>query len=294
MFSVLLLSILLFSTTAISAADFYEHWGDGKAELSSYRVVQPRYGELRQGYGIMIFVTEDIHPKTHIKIDSPQANPDRLYALKLNNILKFTTGLYDYSVMTSVFSQVAGGQHDFDVRKISLTAQEWCGHVFDEALVRDGEIQGYINSYFERDGRRDYRLDLPQAYESEDHLLIRIRELQEPFMEVGEMREIAILPSLWYLRQVHRPHALVAGAIGKGEAETLEVGDTTYEAVPWRLVLGARVRTVWTEVAYPHRILKWEDSDGGSGEWVKTIRMPYWQLQGTSDEFYRRELGIPH
>ena len=113
-------------------------------------------------------------------------------------------------------------------------------------------------------------------------------------MEVGETREIAILPSLWYLRQTHRPHALVAGAIGKGEAETLEIGDTTYEAVPWRLVLGARARTVWTEVAYPHRILKWEDSDGGSGEWVKTIRMPYWQLQGTSDEFYRRELGIPH
>ena len=29
--------------------DFYSHWGDGRAELSSYRMDQPRYGESREG-----------------------------------------------------------------------------------------------------------------------------------------------------------------------------------------------------------------------------------------------------
>ena len=293
MLSFILLGISLYGATMVSAADFYAHWGDGKAELSSYEVIQPRYGELREGYGVMIFVTEDIHHQTYIKVDSPQVNPDRLYVLKLNNVLKFTTGLYDYSVMTSVFSQVEGGNHDFDLRKISLTAQEWCGHVFDEVLVRDGEITGHLNSYFEPEGRRDYTMDLPEVYESEDHLLIRIRELKASFMEAGETRKMVILPSLWNFRQAHRPHELVAGEIGKGEAEIIETGDAAHEAVPWRMALGERRRIVWTEAAYPHRILKWEDSDGGCGELVKTIRVPYWELHGNSDEFYRRELDIP-
>ena len=100
MLNLLLLGISLCAGASISAADFYAYWGDGKAELSSYRVVQPRYGELREGYGVMIFVTEDIHPQTYIKLDAPRANSDRLYALKLNHVLKFATGLYDYSVMT--------------------------------------------------------------------------------------------------------------------------------------------------------------------------------------------------
>ena len=46
-----------------------------------------------------------------------------------------------------------------------------------------------------------------------------------------------------------------------------------------------------TEDAYPP--VRWEDSDGGRGELMRTIRVPYWQLQADADEVYRRELGIP-
>ena len=37
--------------------------------------------------------------------------------------------------MTSVFSQVAGERQPFELRRISFSAQEWCGQVFDEAPV---------------------------------------------------------------------------------------------------------------------------------------------------------------
>ena len=100
----LMTASLLLGAAAGEAADFYTHWGDGKAELSSYKIAQPRYGELREGYGVMIFVTEDINRRTLIKVESSTPDKDRLYVLKLNNVLKFTTGLYDYSVITSVFS----------------------------------------------------------------------------------------------------------------------------------------------------------------------------------------------
>ena len=78
-----------------ASPDFYGHWADGMAEISSYRVVQPRYGENREGHGVMIFVTEDLNRNTMIKVESPTPKEDRLYVLKLNNVLKFTTGIYD-------------------------------------------------------------------------------------------------------------------------------------------------------------------------------------------------------
>ena len=284
---------MLLGAVQTGAVDFYAHWADGKAEISSYEVVQPRYGELRQGYGVMIFVTESLHRQTFIKVDSPTPEADQFYALKLNHILNFTTGIYDYSVMTSVFSQVAGERHSFELRRISFSAQEWCGQVFDEALFSGGQIDGRISSYFASEGRGSYQLKQPEHFASEDHLLIRIRELQGPFMDLGEVRELEMLPSFWQLRQAHQPHATVAGRIHKAAEEQIEVATGALASVRWELLIGQRQRTLWTEKAYPHRILRWEDGDGGRGELMRTIRVPYWQLQAHADEVYRRELGIP-
>ena len=288
-----IIGAMLLGAAQAGAVDFYAHWADGKAEISSYEVVQPRYGELRQGYGVMIFVTENLHRQTFIKVDSPTPEADQFYALKLNHILKFTTGIYDYSVMTSVFSQVAGERHPFELRRISFSAQEWCGQVLDEALFSGGQINGQISSYFASEGRGTYQLKQPEHFASEDHLLIRIRELRGPFMALGEVREVEMLPSFWQLRQVHQPHATVAGRIHKAAEEQIEVGTGALASVRWELRIGQRQRTLWTEKAYPHRILRWEDSDGGRGELMQTIRVPYWQLQAHADEVYRRELGIP-
>ena len=288
-----IIGTMLLGAAQTGAVDFYAHWADGKAEISSYEVIQPRYGELRQGYGVMIFVTESLHRQTFIKADPPTPEADQFYALKLNHILKFTTGIYDYSVMTSVFSQVAGERHPFELRRISFSAQEWCGQVFDEALFSGGQIDGRISSYFASEGRGAYQLKQPEHFASEDHLLIRIRELQGPFMDLGEVREVEMLPSFWQLRQAHQPRATVAGRIHKAAEEQIETATGALTRVRWELLIGQRQRTLWTEKAYPHRILRWEDGDGGRGKLMQTIRVPYWQLQADADEVYRRELGIP-
>ena len=62
---------------AVKVQDFFAHWGDGRAEISSYELVQPRYGELRRGYGVLIFVTEDINRNTLIKVESPRTSRRR-------------------------------------------------------------------------------------------------------------------------------------------------------------------------------------------------------------------------
>ncbi len=276
-----------------AAADFYDHWADGRAELSSYDVVQPRYGQMRTGYGVLIFVTEDINRETHIKVESAQPREDRLYVLKLNNVLKFTTGIYDYSVMTSVFSEVEGEEHPFELRKISLSAQEWCGHVFEEIRVREGRLHGYLNSYFEREGRADYWLEKPRSFASEDGLLIRLRELKGEWLAAGQSIDLYLLPALWSLRASHAEHALVSARLHKGPIEQVALAEGPLAARIWRLEMEGGWKQYWVEEAYPHRILQWRHSDGGSGQLKKTIRVPYWSLNGNADSTYRRELGIP-
>ena len=278
--------------------DFYDHWADGKAELSSYRIVQSRYGEQRQGYGVLVFVTEDINRQTLIKVESPQPASDRIHVLKLNNILKFKTGIYDYSVMTSVFSAVEGGdrtKQPFELQKLTFSSQEWCGHVYEEVRVVDDELRGDLDSYFEHEGRQSYVLALPdREFESEDHLMIRIRELKGPIMGAGESRTISFLPSLWHLRSAHRPRQLVKATLTKGAtSEELPRDGGTVAAIPWTWEYDGFRRTAWVEAAYPHRILAWKDPNGDRGDLITTMRVPYWELHDNTHEFYRGRLGIP-
>ena len=292
------LLLLLLGLAAASGADdqrFYAHWADGRAEVSSYRVIQPRYGEERQGYAVLIFVTEDIHRETLIKAESPTPDAQRLYALKLNHVLKFDTGIYPYSVMTSVFSAVSGvrGDRPFELCKLTLSSQEWCGHVFDEIQVRGGELRGELNSYFEAEGRRTYELERTADFVSEDNLLILIRELRGPYMEEGERRQVELLPALWWNRLTHQAHALEPATVTKGAVVQLELQGETWQARRWHWQRGEYARAVWVEQAYPHRILRWENSAGMTGELMVTLREPYWQLNHNEDAVYRDKLRLP-
>ena len=197
--------------------------------------------------------------------------------------------------MTSVFSAVEGfaGSSPFELMKVNLSSQEWCGHVFDEMRVVDGKARGALNSYFEREGLRTYSLDVPEGFQSEDHLLIQIRELKGPMMQAGESRPIRLLRSLWSYRTGRRPHALVDARLSKGMPEAVTVSAERHEAIPWRLAAGDWSKTIWVETSHPHRILKWEDASDGRGELMVTIREPYWRQKTARDEIFRHRLGIP-
>ena len=109
--------------------EFNSYWFNGNAELTSYEVEQDRYGELRKAEQVNIFVTEDFSKEMHVKLDAPQnAGADRIPVLKLNWIRRFNTGIYDYSLMQSVFKPLDGSS----ALKTTTTIQDWCGHVFQQ------------------------------------------------------------------------------------------------------------------------------------------------------------------
>ena len=284
----------LLTTNRSVAQDFYSHWGDGRAEISSYNVNQSHYGESREGYGVLIFVTEDLNTNTMVKVESPIPSEDLVYVLKLNNVLKFKTGIYDYSIMTSVFSTVEPrlGEMPFELQKLSFSSQEWCGHVFEDVYPSVGDIRGNLHSYFEHEGTQRWEIERPHNFESEDHLLIRIRELKGEWLKLGDSVELNVLPSLWKFRVRHEGRKLFNATVTKRALEQIEVSGEMKWAVQWHWKSDHGETLVWVEQAAPHRILGWDDQ-GSSAKIIKTIRVPYWQLNTNVHESFREQLGIP-
>src|SRR4051812_35432527 len=118
--------VLVLACGTAHADEFWQHWGDGKAELDGYALTQPRYGEKREGTAVLVFVTEDFSDSLRVKADPGKHPPSDVYpVLKLNFIRDFQTGIYDYNVMTSTFLKT---EDHFAPVKISFSSQEWCGH----------------------------------------------------------------------------------------------------------------------------------------------------------------------
>jgi hypothetical protein len=266
------------------------------AELSSYEITTDRYGEMRQAQGVLIFVYEEINGDTRIKVESDKTPPAKqVPVLKLNNVVKFNTGVYDYSVMTSVFSGLSGpGVKRFlEPRKISLTAQEWCGHVYHHLIPRSKGLESEIHSYFEAEGDATTLLPYPsdRVY-YEDELPILIRELDGEFLKTGESKTLDAVPSLWKTRKRHKPLAFSKGLLTKAGPAQLSTRSGEKATIKWTFEQGGEITTYYVEAAHPRKLLAGEDGKGEKGELVRSLRKTYWKLNRNQDEGLRRELGL--
>ena len=270
-----------------ASREFTAAWSDGKAELSGYRAIVPRYGHLREAELVLIYVTEPMDRRTWIKDDEVRG-ADRVDVLKLNASLKFLTGIYPYSVMTSVFAPVDDwGGDRFSPVKITLSAQEWCGHVFAGVWPGRDRLESQVTSYFASEGETHETMTTPAGTLYEDALLIQLRELDGPFAG-GHDWHGSIVPTLWGVRRAHEPIRAVAATITRSDARAGDVDVT-------RFVLerpGFR-RTYDVERAAPHRVIAWQSSDGEDVHILQTARLPYWQLNDPGNETYRDQLGLP-
>ncbi|MCA9563537.1 MAG: hypothetical protein KC561_08610, partial [Myxococcales bacterium] len=88
-------------TAASEHPSFDTYWYQGLAELNRYSLQQSRYGEIHEGEAVLIFVTEDFDTELQVKWD--HGNRDNVVSvLKTNAYRRFYTGLYPYTMMTSV------------------------------------------------------------------------------------------------------------------------------------------------------------------------------------------------
>jgi hypothetical protein len=294
--TLLVIPVIVLAFDAAAADPFWAHWGDGKAELSGYRLTTPRYGEPRQGTAVLIFVTEDFSESARVKADPGKHPKSDVYpVLKLNAARKFQTGIYPYSIMSSTFVRTEFGKHErWPVVKTSFSSQEWCGHVYSQWIRRGSELAGTLHSYF--DGEADHQGALPMQTGGvlEESLPILVRGLRGDWLAPGESRTVPFLPSLTRARLRHKPpawgEAVVRRSQGRARVSTaLGSIDTDTWTIEEK---GGETITFVVEAAAPRRIVSWKSSSGESATLTGSARLPYWELNGNGNESYLKQLGL--
>lgn len=281
--------------------EFGQYWFQGKAELTSYDLTQARYGELHRGEAVLVFVTEDISRKKQVKLDNPAANPaDRLPVLKLNFNKKFNTGVYPYSILTSTFTplDLAADPHS---PKVSLSVQEWCGHVFTQLNLGPSGYRVSQKSYFESEGDTESKLALALL---EEELWNRIR-LNPAGLPTGN---IQIIPGTAYARLQHLPLQPEAATASLTAAPPGSVAGSPTPLQTYTVAYaGAKQHTlrIHFEQVFPYRITGWEESylDGPGSATPRLlttratrrrrIMLDYWRTHGNADAGWRDSLGLP-
>lgn len=257
--------------------EWKDYWYAGKAEITSYKLQQARYGELREGTAALIFVTEDFLPKVQVKAD--RQNVSNIAILKLNTTKNFTTGIYPYSLMTSTFYPV---QEEAHALKVTHSMQEWCGQMYVQINNRENfEVRSH--SYFE--GFADQEFTVPKAIlENELWSQLRVNPKELP---IGDFEAI---PDVGYLKMKHKEiKAYKVKATRTASNYTLE-----YPTLD-------RSLTIDFSETFPHHILSWSESyiDGRSGQQmttsatkIKTLKSAYWGKNSNEDSVLRKELGL--
>ena len=284
----------LAAASAGSDPEFGSWWHDGRAEIDGYRWTVSRYGESRSGQAVMIFVTEPFSQDKRVKVDDPARNPaDTFDALKLNLVRDFQTGIYDYNTMTSVFVR----SEDFEPVKISFSSTEWCGNVYEELRFDRRRVEEKLFSYFEGESATR-SLDRRREGISGDDLFILLRGLRGPYLEPGSKLKVPFLAGAFHRRLAHRPLDWTSAEIERrAETETVAVpaGNFTTTVYVVRTDDGRQGRFL-IEQDYPHRVIRWEWSQGGviseSGELSGTTRVKYWKLHSNDDERYLEAVGL--
>ncbi len=255
--------------------NFKDYWYSGEAEITSYTLEQPRYGELRSGKAVLIFVTEDFLPKIQVKANKSLS--DNIPVLKLNTTKNYTTGIYPYSIMTSAFLPLNAKNHAI---KITNSTQEWCGQIYTQ-LNNRGEYYVEGHSYF--DGEADERYTLPRGtVEDEIWALLRVDPSELP---QGAKK---IIPSIEYLRLNHlelRPYK--ANCTQTQNSYSIEYPELN------------RTLTINFEAQFPYQILGWTErfADGdrvmtATATRIKSIKTPYWKQNAEKYHSLRDSLGL--
>ncbi len=297
--SLLLLIILCYLYSCKQKAEppseeFKQKWYAGKAEISSYDLQQARYGEMREGEAVLIFVTEDFSTDKLVKLDVPEKTNDKIRVLKMNMTKKFVTGIYPYSMMLSVFTPVSKDGKEKTL-KADCSSQEWCGHTFSQLKLNGGSYNWQLHSYFEKEGEQDKKID---AVLPEDELWNRIR-INPSNLPQGK---VPLLPGLLWQRLSHTELKQEEAVLSVTKADTFFIKDSTVQMYTIHYPAAQRTLQIYFHSAFPHEIVGWQENypDGFGNKKMlttiavrkKTIWLDYWKHNGVADSTYRDTLQL--
>ncbi len=279
-FAALGITAMFQDPAAPAPRSYSDYWDRGQAEIARYELSQSRYGQPRDGHALLVFVAEDFRRDTQVK-DERYADPRQsVRVLKLNRIQRFTTGIYDYSLMQSVFTPV-DGERDPHTLKTTTSVQDWCGHVWSQ---RNRTADGYRitgHSYFESEGEESREI-LSATLEDELFSLVRIDPTRLP---TGQVR---MIPGSFDSRLRHRPDR-----VEKATASLTNVDDGTRRyTVEYA---SGRTFSITFEAALPRGILAFREAVGRQVTEARRTHVEqsaYWNKSGNSHAASRASIGL--
>ncbi|MFB6257938.1 MAG: septum formation inhibitor Maf [Flavobacteriales bacterium] len=275
---------------------FKDYWYAGKAELSRYKLQQRRYGEIRKGDALMVFVTEPFLVNSQVKKERA-TDEASTKVLKLNLTKDFVTGIYDYHMMTSIFDPVDRKGFDGPL-KMTTSSQEWCGHSFMQLNDREKGYRVEGRSYFQDEGDVDTTIGDPLL---EDEIWTRIRLAPENLPE-GAMK---LFPSGMSIRLMHQGLRTRTAELAKFKPRKKDSiypgGNLTGYKIHYQNP--ERIIRIFYEKEFPHRIAGWEERlvskhvEPGKKLRVRAvrthqIRIPYWEKNAKKHRDLRKKLGL--
>lgn len=286
---ILVITVILFSCSTsgregVDEEQFSKYWYQGKAEINVFDLQQSRYGEVRPGKAVMIFVTEDISKKKQVKLDNPEgAGADARKVLKLNMTREFVTGVYPYHTMLSVFTPVF---EELNAPKITSSVTEWCGQSYSQLNWKNTSYKATLFSYFEKEG--DQELSITAMAEDEIFNLIRLNP------DLVPMGDIELIPGLVFQSFTHIPLKAEEATISRRET-----GSNQSEIEVVYLEIGRKLIIRFNQF-FPYEIIAWQEiqtKPDGKQEITSATRtdmqlLDYWNKNEKVFEPLRKDLGL--
>jgi hypothetical protein len=268
------------------------YWNEGLAEISRYSLSQNRYQDIHPGEVVTIFVKEDFLTDKQVKNESyssSQSTP----VLKNITTKKFTTGLYDYVMSTSVFSPFDQKEYPGSL-KVQSTSTEWCGTSYIQLNHRQNAYHVELRSYFEKEGDQNYKMN-DVLLEDEIMNLIRFDPLSMPSGKVN------IIPMASYCRLTHLQMDDVQAMISHETYEGDEFKGKDTRVLQINFPTLKRNKNIYYESTYPHVILGWDDTYPSAfdkklrttkSRLTHQVREAYWNKNKANDADKRKSLGL--
>ena len=259
---------------------FKAHWFDGNAEISSYSLNQSRYGEVRNGSAVLIYVTEDLLKKEQVKAN--RKSKTTIPVLKSNRTKKFLTGIYPYSIMISSFSALKSPQA---IVKNSASIQEWCGQSYLQMNHKAKQLEIISHSYFEGEADQTFTLE---ENRTEDELwnLIRLRPQALP---LGDLKLVSSLETSRLNHKKIEAYDAIATIEQKKNTTVYTINYPKLE----------RSLAIEFNSFFPHTIEGWVEQTRGKGaaftstaKRIHTERRQYWRENDNASTKYRAPFKI--
>jgi len=268
-----------------------DYWYQGKAEINSYTLEQVRYRDIHPGEAVLVFVTEDFLTDKQVKNDN-YTNKNSTPILKNNFLRKFTTGIYDYSIMTSVFTPTETNKFP-KTQKVTISSQDWCGQSFMQINAQKNKYKVELRSYFESEGDEDFTIDGTML---EDEIFNRIR-MNPSSLLTGTTK---LIPSATIARLMHIDLKPVSATISKKEYTGAEFEGTDLMVYEINYPSLKRNLSIIYQNEAPYIIEGWTDTYTALSRQQmttkatrkKTLLSPYWQQNRATDVNLRNELDL--